>query len=121
MFEVARSVGRFAWWHGYAPWAHPLADRLASRWGLASRLIRWPIASLAPCHQNELHLMRALGLGDVLMCTPALRELKQRSPTCRVTCYTELTSLVSGLPFIDDVRPMVELPETFIRNVATRS
>jgi ADP-heptose:LPS heptosyltransferase len=65
--------------------------------------------------------MRALGLGDVLMCTPALRELKQRSPTCRVTCYTELTSLVSGLPFIDDVRPMVELPETFIRNVATRS
>ena len=45
--KVMRKVGHIAWWR-YAHLAHPLADRLDARWGLASRLIRWPIPALVP-------------------------------------------------------------------------
>ena len=74
MPEVIAKVGRFAWWRGYASWAHPLASRLSSRWGVAARLIRWPVPGFAPYRQDELHLSRNYGMGDVLMCTPAMRS-----------------------------------------------
>ena len=44
------------------------------------------------------------------MCTPALRELKRRNPSCRVTFYTNFPLLLDGLPFIDQVCPMAEKP-----------
>jgi ADP-heptose:LPS heptosyltransferase len=108
MREAAAKVGRFAWWRGYASWAHPLANRLAARWGLAARLVRWPVPGMAPYRRAELHICRGYGLGDVLMCTPALRELKRLNPGCRVTFYTDFPDLVKGLPFIDCVRTTVE-------------
>jgi ADP-heptose:LPS heptosyltransferase len=108
MLEIAAKAGRFAWWRGYASWAHPLAYRLSARWGRGARIIRWPVAGFAPCHQKELHISRGDGLGDVLMCTPAIRELRRLNPDCRVTFYTNFPDLVEGLPFIDCVRPVVE-------------
>src|SRR5262245_421524 len=106
--ELAARAGRFAFWRGYAPWAHPLADRLAARWDRAARAVRWPLSQLAPYRQAELCIERGTALGDVLMCTPALREVKRLNPGCRITLYTEYQDLVEGLPFIDRVRPWSE-------------
>jgi ADP-heptose:LPS heptosyltransferase len=58
---------------------------------------------MAPYRQDELHLSRDYALGDVLMCTPAMRELKRINPRCRITFYTDFPDLVEGLSFIDRV------------------
>ncbi len=44
------------------------------------------------------------------MATPALRRVKERNPSCRVTFYTHFANLVRGLPFIDEVRPVDAAP-----------
>ena len=111
--EIFKKVGRFAWWRCYVPWAHPLANRLAARWGPGSRMVRWPVPALAPFRRDELHLSRSYGLGDVLMCMPTVRELKRRNPGCRVTFYTDFPDLIEGLPFIDHARPMADQPEGY--------
>jgi ADP-heptose:LPS heptosyltransferase len=77
---------------------------------LAWRPVRNTIPLLAPYRKAEVHLVREGALGDVLMATPALRRLKELSPKCRVTFYTHFASLVRGLPFIDEVRPVAEAP-----------
>ena len=69
---------------------------------------------MAPFRRDELHISRKCCLGDVLMCTPALRELRRRNPGCRVSFYTDFPDLLEGLPFIDRVRPMVEQPEDYV-------
>jgi hypothetical protein len=109
--ELLRRAGRFAWWRGYARWAHPLADRLAVRWGRVTRLVRWPLPWMAPYRQANLDVTRNIGLGDVLMCTPVLREVKRRNPDCRITLYTNYPDPVEGLSFIDRVRPASEQPD----------
>jgi ADP-heptose:LPS heptosyltransferase len=48
------------------------------------------------------------------MCTPALREVKRRNPSCHVTFYTDYQDLVTGFPFIDLVRPSAESPNCTI-------
>jgi hypothetical protein len=105
----ARAV-RFVSLRLYAPWAHPMADRLARHRDRLARVVRWPLPWLAPWHQPELHIERKFGMGDVLMATAALRELKRRNPGCRVTLYTDYGELVEGAPFLDDVRPWPERP-----------
>jgi ADP-heptose:LPS heptosyltransferase len=82
--------------------------RIARRDGWLTRRIRWPIPALAPCRRNRLDLARRGMLGDVLMCTPALRELHRINPACRVTFYTEFPDLIDGLPGIESVRPYSE-------------
>jgi ADP-heptose:LPS heptosyltransferase len=69
---------------------------------------------LVPYRQGQLHVGRGAALGDVLMSTPALRELKRRNPSCHVTFYTDYQDLVAGLPFIDLVRPSAESPNSTI-------
>jgi len=74
----------------------------SGRW---ARLARFPIPMLEPWRAPEIHLRRPQGLGDVLLCTPAIRELKRRNPQCRVYFYTDYPAFVRGLPYIDEVRP----------------
>jgi hypothetical protein len=74
-------------------------------------MVRWPLPWLAPYRRPELHIERKFGMGDVLMATPALRELKRRNPACRVTLYTDYVERVDGAPFLDAVRPWSERPE----------
>jgi ADP-heptose:LPS heptosyltransferase len=112
--EIVLKAGRFTWWRGYVSWAYPLADHLAAQWGWAARLLRWPLPWLVPYRRPQLHVARGTALGDVLMCTPALRELKRRNPSCHVTFYTDFQDLVAGLPFIDLVRPFAESPDSTI-------
>ena len=53
-----------------------------------------------------------MALGDVLMCTPALREVKRLNPACRVTFYTGAAyrDLAASCPFVNAVRPVDEAP-----------
>ena len=60
--------------------------------------------------QGILHFWRPGGLGDVLMCTPVLREFKSLNPSCLVYFYTEYRDLVQGLPYIDSVHPTSRRP-----------
>jgi ADP-heptose:LPS heptosyltransferase len=108
---------RFLYWRTYPTYirnASRLADHLSKRWGPVARRVRSPFPWLDPYRRSQLHLSRKGALGDVLMCTPALRELKRRNPGCLVTFYTDMPSLVEGLPFIDHVRPMAEEPTNAI-------
>ncbi len=60
--------------------------------------------------RRELHVRRSSGLGDVLLCTPALREVRRRWPGRRILLYTDFAELVRGLPYLDEVRPSAECP-----------
>jgi ADP-heptose:LPS heptosyltransferase len=107
--DYAIRAARFAWWHTYAPWAFPLANRLAVRWGPIARWLRFPLPWMAPYRRRAVHVVRAASMGDVLMCTPALRELKRRNPDCHLTFYTDFPALVEGLPFMDRVLRVADL------------
>ena len=45
------------------------------------------------------------GLGDSIMFTPALKRLKERFPTCRITFMTRWPNqdVLRGLPYIDEL------------------
>jgi ADP-heptose:LPS heptosyltransferase len=112
--NLVRKIGHIVWWRYYVRLIHPVADRLATRWGWPSRLVRWPIPALVPFRRHRLDVVRLGALGDVLMCTPALRELKRRNPTCHLTLYTDFQDLAATFPFIDHVRPTGEAPRDAI-------
>ncbi|MBV8900352.1 MAG: glycosyltransferase family 9 protein, partial [Verrucomicrobia bacterium] len=81
------------------------------RSGPIARLLLYPTSLGRPVwNRPTLDLARDIGLGDVLMCTPVLRELKRRHPQCHVRFYTEYGPLVDGLPYIDQVLPYKETP-----------
>jgi ADP-heptose:LPS heptosyltransferase len=109
--KLLQRIGHVALWR-YIRWVHPLADRLSLRWGRAARLVQWPLPFLAPFRRRRLDVVRQMALGDVLMCTPALREVKRLNPTCHVTFYTSAAyqDLATACPFIDQVRPIDEAP-----------
>ena len=95
---------------------HARCERTWTRWtgwiarrdGWLARRVRWPIPALAPCRRKKLHLARRGALGDVLMCTPALRELHKFNPNCRVTFFTDYPGFVEGLPGVEAVRPYAD-------------
>jgi ADP-heptose:LPS heptosyltransferase len=88
----------------------------ASRhWGGLSRALRYPVPALAPYQRRRLDVARMAGMGDVLMCTPALREVKRLNPSCHITFYAGFPEVVRGLPFIDEVRAFGErTPAAFL-------
>jgi ADP-heptose:LPS heptosyltransferase len=57
-----------------------------------------------------MEVLRIGAIGDVLMCTPTLRELKRRHPDRQLRFYTNFPSLVRGLPYIDEVKPAGAAP-----------
>jgi ADP-heptose:LPS heptosyltransferase len=65
--------------------------------------MRYPLPWSLPANRREFRVGRGGALGDVLMCTPALRELKRINPKCRIVFFTKYPQLISGLPFIDQV------------------
>ena len=61
-------------------------------------------------HRAEIDIGRDSGIGDVLMLTPALRELKRVNPALHLRFYTNFPELVRGLPYIDEVLPYASAP-----------
>ena len=91
-----------------------LRKTLLSRSGTVARFVRYPLPRSEPWRQVVLHLGRSGGLGDVLMCTPALRELKRLNPACSIRFYTNYQSVVCNLPYIDRVLPFDDRPDNAI-------
>jgi ADP-heptose:LPS heptosyltransferase len=91
-----------------------LLRRAAPRSGRIARFLRFPDPFTAPWRRSVLDIGRDVGLGDVLMCTPALRELKRRHPDSHVRFYTDFAPLVRGLPYIDEVLPWSVRPKDTI-------
>ncbi len=87
---------------------------LRSQSGLVARLVRHPMPMSAPWRRDLLDVGRRGAIGDVLLCTPALRELKQKNPTIRVRFYTNFPTLVRGLPYIDEVLSYDQRPNDVI-------
>ena len=101
--------------------AHPLLRKikravaypLLRRSGPAARLVRvllHPGLLKRPWTRPAVEIVRKGQLGDVLMCTPVMRELKRRNPHCYIRFYTEYGPLVNGLPYIDEVLPYDQRP-----------
>lgn len=63
-----------------------------------------------PYLRKVLHVRRGSGLGDVLMCTPALKVAKKLNPKGRIIFHTGFPELIRGLPFIDEVCPTDDFP-----------
>jgi ADP-heptose:LPS heptosyltransferase len=78
--------------------------------GVAARRLRHPLPSSAPWRRPLLEVGRDKGLGDILMCTPALRAVKLANPEVKIRFYTGFPSLVCGLPYLDEVVPWTETP-----------
>lgn len=76
-----------------------------ARWGWAWRRLKYPLPWLAPYRRKRIVVARHFGLGDVLMCTPGLRQLKELNPDCHVTFYSPFSQYLKGLPYIDAVAP----------------
>jgi ADP-heptose:LPS heptosyltransferase len=70
----------------------------------------YPLPRSAPWRHASLHIARGDGVGDVLLCTPALREIKRLNPRCHITFYTNHPSLLYGLELCDEVRPFADRP-----------
>jgi ADP-heptose:LPS heptosyltransferase len=65
-----------------------------------------------PARREVIELARGGGLGDVIMCTPVLREIKRRWPERRLRFYTRFEEVVRGLPYIDEVLHGESAPES---------
>jgi ADP-heptose:LPS heptosyltransferase len=89
-------------WH-IGGWASRRSGRLA-------RHVRWPVPGSAPWRWPTLEVARVGGIGDILMATPALREVKRLNPACRITFYSGYPDVLRGLPYIDEVRRFDEKP-----------
>jgi ADP-heptose:LPS heptosyltransferase len=63
-----------------------------------------------PWRRPTVELARDGGVGDVLMCTPVLREVKRRNRQCHIRFYTKFEPLINGLPYIDEVLPFEQRP-----------
>ena len=68
--------------------------RRSARNAIRSWLIPW---------RRSVHICRSGALGDVLMCTPAMRALKQANPRCRIHFYTDYPDVVRGLWYVDEI------------------
>jgi ADP-heptose:LPS heptosyltransferase len=84
------------------------------RSGSIARLLRYPSLLKRPWKGKAIYLARGGQLGDVLMCTPVVRELKRRNPSCYIRFYTNYGPLVNGLPYIDEVLPYDARPARVI-------
>lgn len=67
------------------------------------RHLFWSLPGVGPKAWSSVHVVRRSALGDVLMCTPALRQLKRINPRVHITFYTRYPAVVQGLSFIDQV------------------
>lgn len=71
--------------------------------GPAARLLRHPWPAAAPWRRAAIDVVRDRGLGDVLLCTPALREAKRANPALAIRFFTDFPDLLRGLPYLDEV------------------
>ncbi len=59
---------------------------------------------------QEIHVAMNGGLGDVLMCTPALRALRREDPDLKILFYSHYPEVVAGLPYVDQAAALSAAP-----------
>ena len=89
--------------------------RIFSRSGWMARSLRGNIPYLEAWRRPIIDISRSHGLGDVLLSTPALREIKRLNPKSHIRFYTKYPSLLRGLPYINEVFSMEHCPKNAIR------
>ncbi len=95
-------------------YTHRVLGRAAANWGWLARRLMYPLPWSVPYRRSVVEIARQSALGDVLMCTPALRELKRRNPKCFVRVYTRFGNALAGLPYVDDVQPFENRPRNHV-------
>ena len=88
-----------------------LLRRAAPYSGALPRRLRHPNPFAAPWRRARLDIISHGGVGDVIMCTAVLREVKRRNPGCRIRFYSKYSPLVDGLPYIDAALPRELCPD----------
>ncbi len=91
--------------------AEYVKKNVCSKPGLLARRLRHPNPLHAPNRATQLDLARQKGMGDVLLCTPAIRELKRVNPNCHIRFFTDFAPLLRGLPYIDELYPIQDAPQ----------
>jgi ADP-heptose:LPS heptosyltransferase len=91
-----------------------IAGPLGSRYGWAHRRSLYPNPGNEPWRRSEIHVCRMRGLGDVLMCTPALREIRRLNPKCRINFYTDYAPILAATDLCDHVGRSEEAPANVI-------
>ena len=97
--------------------AAAIVDSVQRRSGPIARLLcrlLYPNHLKRPWNGPTIDIGRPAALGDVLLCTPVLRELKRRHPQRLIRFYTDYGSLVKGLPYIDEVLPYDRRPDNML-------
>jgi len=57
-----------------------ITGELCAKPGILARTVLFPNPFSSPAYQATMHVARDAGIGDVLMFTPVLRELKRVNP-----------------------------------------
>lgn len=92
-----------------------LERKILGKSGWPARMLRGILPFFEPWKRSSLDIVRPSGIGDVLLATPVLREIKKLNPEIRIRFFTKLPSLVQGLPFIDEVHTMDHCPQNAYR------
>ena len=80
-----------------------ITAQMGSKWFVA---LHWPWPLRKPYQRKRLTLTPpGGGIGDELVCTPILREIKQRNPKCHITFLSRYPQLFTGFPHIDELIP----------------
>jgi ADP-heptose:LPS heptosyltransferase len=85
-------------------------NRVLNHGKRAGRIARNTIRRWLVPWRRSAHICRAAALGDALMCTPAMRALKQANPRCHIHFYTDYPDLLRGLWYLDEVSPTDRRP-----------
>lgn len=66
-----------------------------------------PLDASQDWNGKTILVMRGGGIGDLMMATPMLRELKARWPSCRVvfSCHPQYAPVLEGNPHVDELAP----------------
>lgn len=70
--------------------------------GLAINL-RWPWPMRRPWQRDRLRIATYSGVGDEMMATAVMREIKRRNPRCHLTFITRRPDVFRHLPYLDAV------------------
>jgi len=71
-------------------------------------------------HARNVLCIRLDALGDVLMCTPAMRAIKESLPGCRLTLLSS-PSGAAAAPYIAELDAVIEYPAPWIKGSAMQT
>lgn len=91
-------------WRRFLLWFFGKLARVGPRFHIHAR---WPWPIRKPWRRERLHIYPIEGgLGDELMCSPILAEIKRRNPQCEITFCSRYPAMFEGNPHIDHLETL---------------